>query len=203
MEEVDSTLASWQPMVASGIGGNRELILQLNSRIEVLENQVTSLLNERARADGRRGGREEDGRGGREYVRIAREGAEDEVAEVPTNSEGLLPMQTVKALFDGTSAIKYRVEGRRTWRALLLEAELYHSPEDGWGERVYLCTAPQVPSQCVFLFQPPKMKSTTKHSKTYLSGHQGASGIVGSNLLLSNEFTLGTCSFTLGTCPPL
>ena len=144
MEEVDSTLASWQPMVASGIGGNRELILQLNSRIEVLENQVTSLINERARPDGRRGGREEDGRGGREYVRIAREGAEDEVAEVPTNSEGLLPMQTVKALFDGTSAIKYRVEGRRTWRALLLEAELYHAPEDGWGERVYLCTAPQV-----------------------------------------------------------
>ena len=147
-------------MVASGIGGNRELILQLNSRIEVLENQVTSLLNERARADGRRGGREEDGRGGREYVRIAREGAEDEVAEVPTNSEGLLPMQTVKALFDGTSAIKYRVEGRRTWRALLLEAELYHSPEDGWGERVYLCTAPQVRSQRVFLSQPRKIKST-------------------------------------------
>ena len=146
VEEVDSTLASWQPMVASGIGGNRELILQLNSRIEVLENQVTSLLNERARtSDGRRpGGREEDVRGGREYVRIAREGAEDEVAEVPTNSDGLLPMQTVKALFDGTSAMKFRVEGRRTWRALLLEAELYHAPEDGWGERVYLCTAPQV-----------------------------------------------------------
>ena len=77
-------------------------------------------------------------------MRIAREGAEDEVAEVPTNSDGLLPMQTVKALFDGTSAIKFRVEGRRTWRALLLEAELYHAPEDGWGERVYLCTAPQV-----------------------------------------------------------
>ena len=153
VEEVDSTLASWQPMVASGIGGNRELILQLNSRIEVLENQVTSLLNERARADGRRGGREEEGRGGREYVRIAREGAEDEVAEVPTNSEGLLPMQTVKALFDGTSAMKYRVEGRRTWRALLLEAELYHAPEDGWGERVYLCTAPQVPSQLLFFTQ--------------------------------------------------
>ena len=32
VEEVDSTLASWQPMVASGISGNRELILQLNSR---------------------------------------------------------------------------------------------------------------------------------------------------------------------------
>ena len=146
VEEVDSTLASWQPMVASGISGNRELILQLNSRIEVLENQVTSLLNERARTnDGRRaGGREEDVRGGREYVRMARGGAEDEGAEVPTNSGGLLPMQTVKALFDGTSAMKFRVEGRRTWRALLLEAELYHAPEDGWGERVYLCTAPQV-----------------------------------------------------------
>ena len=33
--------------------------------------------------------------GGREYVRIAREGAEDEVAEVPTNSDGKLPIQTV------------------------------------------------------------------------------------------------------------
>ena len=166
MEEVDSTLASWQPMVASGIGGNRELILQLNSRIEVLENQVTSLLNERARVDGRRGGREEDGRGGREYVRIASEGAEDEVAEVPTNSEGLLPMQTVKALFDGTSAMKYRFEGRRTWRALLLEAELYHAPEDGWGERVYLCTAPQVHSQRV-LYVPSMFYKTSK-IKSYI-----------------------------------
>ena len=33
--------------------------------------------------------------GGREYVRIAREGAEEEVAEVPTNSDGKLPIQTV------------------------------------------------------------------------------------------------------------
>ena len=37
-----------------------------------------------------------------------------------------------------------QVEGRRTWRALLLEDELFHAPEEGWGDRVYLCTKPQV-----------------------------------------------------------
>ena len=30
------------------------------------------------------------------------------------------------------------------WRALLLEEELYHPPEDGWGERTYTCTRPQL-----------------------------------------------------------
>ena len=47
------------------------------------------------------------------------------------------------ALFGGTSAIKYRVSGSGVWRALLLEEELYHPPEDGWGERTYTCTRPQ------------------------------------------------------------
>ena len=48
------------------------------------------------------------------------------------------------ALFGGTSAIKYRVSGSGVWRALLLEEELYHPPEDGWGERTYTCTRPQL-----------------------------------------------------------
>ena len=49
------------------------------------------------------------------------------------------------ALFGGTSAIiKDRVSGSGVWRALLLEEELYHPPEDGWGERTYTCTRPQL-----------------------------------------------------------
>ena len=58
-EELEAGLATWQPMVVSGINGNRELILQLNSRctashriqfpavaccrIEVLENALAQL----------------------------------------------------------------------------------------------------------------------------------------------------------------
>ena len=45
----------------------------------------------------------------RTYVKIAKEGEDDDIAEVPTNSEGLLPEATVTALFGGTSAIKYKV----------------------------------------------------------------------------------------------
>jgi len=51
---------------------------------------------------------------------------------------------TVTALFGGTSAIKYKVSsGGATWRALLLEDEVYHPPEDGWSDRVYTCAQPQ------------------------------------------------------------
>ena len=45
----------------------------------------------------------------RTYVKIVKEGEDDDLAEVPTNSEGLLPEATVTALFEGTSAIKYKV----------------------------------------------------------------------------------------------
>merc|ERR1712176_303881 len=77
------------------------------------------------------------------YVKIAKEGAEHDIAEVPTNADRKLPQQTVKALFDGTSAIKYKPSAvTSTWRALLLEEDLYHPPEGEWGERVYICTQP-------------------------------------------------------------
>ena len=83
-------------------------------------------------------------KGVRVYVKIVKEGDEDDIAEVPTNSEGLLPQMTVTALFGGTSAIKYKVTSSgKTWRALLLEDEVYHPPEDGWSDRVYTCTQPQ------------------------------------------------------------
>merc|ERR1719330_133651 len=73
------------------------------------------------------------------------------MAEVPTNSQGLLPQATVIALFPATTAIKFRMQktgssgsGAKTWRALLLEDELYHPPSDsGWGDTVYTCTQPQ------------------------------------------------------------
>ena len=74
-----------------------------------LVHRIESLENELAQLGGRR---EEEGRRGREYVRIAREGVEEEVAEGPTDSEGRLPQHTVKALFEGTSAIKYMVSDR-------------------------------------------------------------------------------------------
>ena len=69
---------------------------------------------------------------------------------MPTNSQGLLPQATVTALFPATTAIKFRMEktgssgsGSKTWRALLLEDELYHPPSDtGWGDTVYTCTQP-------------------------------------------------------------
>merc|ERR1719384_539342 len=78
-----------------------------------------------------------------------RQGEEEDMAEVPTNSQGLLPQATVTALFSAT-AIKFRMEktgssgsGSKTWRALLLEDELYHPPSDtGWGDTVYTCTQP-------------------------------------------------------------
>ena len=52
-------------------------------------------------------------------------------------------LNNIDKFFSGTSAIKYRVNSSKTWRALLLEEEVYHPPDDGWGERVYTCAQPQ------------------------------------------------------------
>jgi len=78
----------------------------------------------------------------RQYVKICL--VEDgEVEELPTNSDGLLPHATVRASFEGISALKYRVSGsQRTWRSLVLEKDLFHPPEDGWADRVYLASFP-------------------------------------------------------------
>jgi len=78
----------------------------------------------------------------RTYVKIIKSGDSNDVDEVPTNSQGLLPQSTVKALYEGTSAIKWKTPSN-TWRSLLLEEDLYHPPEDGWRDRIYHCTIPQ------------------------------------------------------------
>ena len=46
-------------------------------------------------------------KGVRSYVKIVKEGAEDDVAELPTNSDGLLPQLTVTALFEGEMILFY------------------------------------------------------------------------------------------------
>merc|ERR1719219_438352 len=118
-------MSAWQPVASDIISGNRDLIMQLTTRIELLENAFNQLTLNLA-AGSVQPGREEQlskteaRKGVRSYVKIAKEGAEEDVAEVPTNSEGLLPQLTVTALFEGTSAIKYRVNSSKTWRALLL-----------------------------------------------------------------------------------
>ena len=153
LEAAVCNMATWQPVASDIISGNRDLIMQLSSRIEYLE----AALNQVRLSQGRENGEVKDGednedkesakKPGRTYVKIMREGEEEDMAEVPTNSQGLLPQATVTALFPATTAIKFRVQsssGGKTWRALLLEDDLYHPPGDtGWGDRVYTCTQPQ------------------------------------------------------------
>lgn len=143
-------MSAWQPVASDIISGNRDLIMQLSTRIEFLESALNQLTLNLATgnvqvAAGReeQQGSSEPRKGGRSYVKIVKEGDEEDIAEVPTNSEGLLPQLTVAALFEGTSAIKYRMKSSKTWRALVLEEELYHPPEDGWGDRLYTCAQPQ------------------------------------------------------------
>ena len=154
MEAAVCNMATWQPVASDIISGNRDLIVQLSNRIEYLENALNQLTLNLATGNVAAAAKEDDTikekveannkKGVRVYVKIAKEGDEDDIAEVPTNSDGLLPQMTVTALFGGTSAIKYKVTSTgKTWRALLLEDELYHPPEDGWSDRVYTCTQPQ------------------------------------------------------------
>jgi len=158
-EEAVFNLSAWQPMASDIISGNRDLIMQLNNRIEFLESALNQITLNLATGGGCQGVKEQEKepaepkKSGRTYVKIAKEGDEEDIAEVPTNSEGLLPQMTVKALYEGTSAIKYRVtSSSKTWRALLLEDDLFHPPEDGWGDRVYTCTQPQ---GCIWMKNDP------------------------------------------------
>jgi len=151
-------------MASDIISGNRDLIMQLNNRIEFLESALNQITLSLATGGGCQGVKEQEKetteakKGGRTYVKIAKDGDEEDIAEVPTNSEGLLPQLTVKALYEGTSAIKYRVTtSSKTWRALLLEGDLFHPPEDGWGDRVYTCTQPQ---GCVWMKNDPAPSPT-------------------------------------------
>jgi len=163
-EEAVFNLSTWQPMASDIISGNRDLIMQLNNRIEFLESALNQITLSLATGGGCQGVKEQEKetteakKGGRTYVKIAKDGDEEDIAEVPTNSEGLLPQITVKALYEGTSAIKYRVTtSSKTWRALLLEDDLFHPPEDGWGDRVYTCTQPQ---GCVWMKNDPAPSPT-------------------------------------------
>jgi len=179
-EEAIFNLSAWQPMASDIISGNRDLIMQLNNRIEFLEsalNQLTlSLATGRQSVETKEQEKEqiESRKGSRTYVKISKDGGEDDIAEVPTNSDGLLPQMTVKALYEGTSAMKYRVNGNsKTWRALLLEDELFHPPEDGWGDRVYTCTQPQ---GCVWVKNDTASTSITA-SNPGLAGPTGSSSL--------------------------
>ena len=153
LEAAVCNMATWQPVASDIISGNRDLIMQLSARIEYLETALNQMrLAHRENGEVKEGEIKEDKesvkKAGRTYVKIMREGEDEEdMAEVPTNSQGLLPQATVLALFPATTAIKFRVStssGGKTWRALLLEDDLYHPPGDtGWGDRVYTCTQPQ------------------------------------------------------------
>ena len=148
LEAAVVNMSTWQPVASDIISGNRDLIMQLSSRIEFLETALNQLTLNLATSNVQAGRDEkqtnnESRKGVRSYVKIVKEGDDEDIAEVPTNSDGLLPQLTVTALFEGTSAIKYRVNSSKTWRALILEEDLYHPPEDGWGDRLYTCAQPQ------------------------------------------------------------
>ena len=95
-------------MASDIISGNRDLIMQLNTRIEFLESALNQLTLSLATSGGCQGVKEQEKeptepkKGGRTYVKIAKEGDEEDIAEVPTNSEGLLPQMTVKVVLRKT-----------------------------------------------------------------------------------------------------
>ena len=99
-------MSAWQPVASDIISGNRDLIMQLTSRVELLENAFSQLTLNLAAGNVPPSREEQQSKtevrkGVRTYVKIVKEGAEDDVAEVPTNSDGLLPQLTVTALFEG------------------------------------------------------------------------------------------------------
>ena len=61
---------------------------------------------------------------------------------IPTDAQGSrLPKAAVCAVFEATSAIKYRImedDGTAGWKCLVLEHGKFYPPEDGWQDRTYI-----------------------------------------------------------------
>ena len=90
---------------------------------------------------------------------------------------------TVAALFGGTSALKYKLGsgGKSCWRALLLEDEVYHPPDDGWADRVYTCTQPQlktVKTETSSELTPVSTPAEVRQSSAVYSGPLPSSSLV-------------------------
>ena len=87
LEAAVCNMATWQPMASDIISGNRDLVMQLSSRIEYLETAINQLrLSQGVKESGEE---KEDVKeasvkktGGRSYVRLMREGEEEDMAEV-------------------------------------------------------------------------------------------------------------------------
>ena len=87
LEAAVCNMATWQPMASDIISGNRDLIMQMSSRIEHLENQLNQLrLSQGVKESSEE---KEDVKeasvkktGGRSYVKLMREGEEEDMAEV-------------------------------------------------------------------------------------------------------------------------
>ena len=103
LEAAVMNLAAWQPVASDIISGNRDLIVQLGARIEFLEtalNQLTLNLATGNTAAGPGSVREAEAgkevakeaagakKGGRTYVKIVKDWEKEDIAEVPTNSDG-------------------------------------------------------------------------------------------------------------------
>ena len=82
LEAAVINLAAWQPVASDIISGNRDLIVQLGARIEFLAGPGAVREAE--------AGKEAAGakKGGRTYVKIVKDWEKEDIAEVPTNSDG-------------------------------------------------------------------------------------------------------------------
>jgi len=126
--------------INSAVGTLFQLMQESNAALNNIDKRVRTL--EESNGVCRAGEAVEQGR---EYVKVCVE-EDGEVQEVPTNKDGLLPHATIRALYNGTSALKYRTAGsQRTWRSLVLERDMFHPPGDGWTDRIYLACIPAGP----------------------------------------------------------
>ncbi len=84
---------------------------------------------------------------GRQMVKIAQQVGGD-LYEFSTSDEGVLSAESVRAVFAGANALKYRKESGAI-RVCSLVGSNFDVPEDGWGERVYIVNVPGAPGAAV------------------------------------------------------
>ena len=83
----------------------------------------------------------------RTQVKITNEQGTD-INEFGTDDNGDLRSSSVKAIYEGANALKYKTDAGTT-RICNLLGDIFEAPVDGWGARIYVVNQPTTQQQPV------------------------------------------------------
>jgi len=82
---------------------------------------------------------EEEEVGYQSFVKISKDGSDDDIMELPREKDGTVLLSTVQAQYPSAIGLKYK-SSSGGWRGIRAENNVLDPPHGGWGEDVYIIT---------------------------------------------------------------